>query len=123
MRAAILLADCHPGLKWALGSNVVKPEGGEQADNGSRRSFRGLSESVELRDCGIGWRVEPAPGPDDETLLLRKAEILAGDSVSREIARTKNAGGFSELRDFGDGFYNRHDSILHNVGGYAQVPT
>jgi hypothetical protein len=48
---------------------------------------------------------------------------LAGDSVSREIARTKNASGFSELRDFGDGFYNRHYSILHNVGDYAQVPT
>jgi hypothetical protein len=43
--------------------------------------------------------------------------------VSREIARTQNTGGFGELRDFGDGFYNRHYSILHNVGGYAQVPT
>ena len=43
--------------------------------------------------------------------------------MSREIARTQNTGGFGELRDFGDGFYNRHYSILHNVGDYAQVPT
>jgi hypothetical protein len=48
---------------------------------------------------------------------------LAGDSVSREIARMKNAGSLGELRDFGDGFYNMHYSILHNVGNYAQVPT
>jgi hypothetical protein len=56
-------------------------------------------------------------------LLLRETEILTGDSVSRDIARTKNTGGFSELRDFGDGSYDRHYSILHNVGDYAQVPT
>ena len=55
--------------------------------------------------------------------MLRKTEILAGDSVSREIARMKNAGSLGELRDFGDGFYNMHYSILHNVGNYAQVPT
>jgi hypothetical protein len=56
-------------------------------------------------------------------LLLRETEILTGDSVSRDIPRTKNTGGFSELRDFGDGSYDRHYSILHNVGEYAQVPT
>ena len=45
---------------------------------------------------------------------------MPGDSVRREIARAKNTGGFSELRDFGDG---SHYLILHNVGDYAQVPT
>ena len=41
-------------------------------------------------------------------MLLGKAEVLAGDSVNIEIARTKNTGGLGELDDSGDGFYNGH---------------
>jgi hypothetical protein len=54
---------------------------------------------VELGDWGIRWSIESAPGSNDDPLLLCKAEILAGDSVSGEIARAKNTGAFSELRD------------------------
>lgn len=101
----------------------MKPERGEQADDRSWCPFRSLSEGMELRDRSIGCRIEPASRSDDETLLLGKAEVLASDSVSPEIARTKNTGGPSQLRDFGDGFYDRHYLILHNVGDFIQVPT
>jgi tetratricopeptide (TPR) repeat protein len=122
-RPPVFFADCHPDFKWVLRSNVVKSECGEQANDASRRPLCGLSEGVEFCDCGIGWCIEPAPRTNHQTPLLGKTQILSGNSVSIEIARPKNAGGLGELRNFCDGFHIRPYQILHNVGGYIQVPT
>jgi hypothetical protein len=59
---------------------------------------------VELRDCCIGCRIEHAPWSTDETPLLGKAEVLAGNPVNNEIARTKNTAALVSF-DCGDRTY------------------
>ena len=56
----------------------------------------------------MGKSIQISNGFCIETLLHRKSEVLASDSVSGEIAGTKNTGGFSQIRDFRDGFYRGH---------------
>jgi len=56
----------------------------------------------------MGKSIQISNGFYVETLLHRKSEVLASDSVSGEIAGTKNTGGFSQIRDFRDGFYRGH---------------
>ncbi len=59
-RPAIFFADFHPYFEWVLRPDVVKPNRGEQANDAAGCPFCGLSEGVELRNCSIGWRIEPA---------------------------------------------------------------
>jgi len=40
----------------------------------------------------------------NQHLVVENGELLAGDSVRIEIARTKNAGCLGEFREFGGGF-------------------
>ena len=43
--------------------------------------------------------------------------------MDAEVSRSKYPRRLGEFRDSGYGFGDRHYLILHNVGGYLQVPT
>ena len=117
-----LLADGQPYFKRRLGGEIVKAQGGQQADHTFGYTFAGLGQRVMLGDATVGEDVKSSADPLQFAGLAEAAEVGPRDVAGIQIPWTQNACFSDQFQDLvcPCGLGSHDIGMLHYLGKRSQ---
>src|SRR5687768_14876494 len=117
LRAARLAVHCQPDLRRVLVSEVVKPQGGEQAEDALRYPLGYLNQRLRVTDLTLWQGVKTAANPFELASLAEAKDPRLGETCPHEVTQPNHPLSAGEVgrRGWMDGAFCRHFAIIADI--------
>jgi hypothetical protein len=123
LRLPGLLGKCDPDLRWALSSQSVKTQRGQEAEDAPRHTFGYLRKGMFGGERMLARNVNASRLPLDETAADKLIKLPAGDSVGLDVCRPHDPELTDKLECLLVPTRGHNGWMIQYVGEYLQVPT